>query len=325
METQENRYKLKIFTDRKSMVIFVACLILSALFWLLLSLSEEYQEYVTLNVEYKNLPEDKVLLHQLPSEAKVLIKAKGFKILGIRWGFSEEEIIIDFKKIQFTKRGDNYVYHWVNSEHLEELASEEEKRFSVISVVPDTISIVMDYKLSKVLPVRFSDKSTFAQNLRIIGAVSIFPDSVHVTGAMHLLQNLTYLSTDSMYYMSYEGMMEKQVRLAIPAGTRVKEGEIVNVKFLVQSMKKRSFEVSILPVNVPVGEELKLLPGAVNVNFMATDSTFGLLSRSDFLVTADYRDLIFSQDKIEVHLDKFPADIELPALAPAKVEYILRK
>lgn len=326
METpKENKFRLKIFTDRKSMVIFVACLILSALFWLLLSFSEEYQEYAVLKLKYKNLPENKVLLHPLPSEAKVLLKAKGFKILSIKYGFSNDEIVIDAKDIPFKKKGDYYVFDWINSAHLPDLNSEENSRLTVLSVFPDTIHIVMDYKLNKVLPVRFSDKTSFAQNLRIIGKVEIDPDSVHVTGARHLLKNMTFLYTDSLYLPGYEGEMEKQIKLLIPDGTIVREGETVKVKFLLQSMKNRFFDVSIVPVNVPWGEDLKLLPASVSVNFLATDSVYGLLSKKDFLVTADYRDLIFSQDKIEVRLEKFPPNIELPGLAPAKVEYILRK
>ncbi|MCX6182154.1 MAG: CdaR family protein [Bacteroidetes bacterium] len=325
METAEpHKFRLKIFTDRKSMVIFVACLILSALFWLLLSLSEEYNEFVVLKVRYKNLPDDKVLLHQLPAEAKVLIKAKGFKILGVRSGLSQEEIIIDFKNINFQKRGDYYRYDWVNAQHLSDLSSPENS-FSILSVQPDTFPIVMDYKLSKVLPVRFSNKSSFAQNLKIIGSVAIFPDSVHVTGARHLLNNLTYLYTDSVHFTNYEGPVEKQVKLRIPEGTTVSEGNTVLLKFLMQSLKNRSFELTITAVNVPQGEELKLLPGVVKVNFLATDSTYNILNKKDFLVTADYRDVIISQNKIEVHLEKFPAGIELPGLAPAKVEYILRQ
>ncbi len=326
MEPQkENKFRLKIFTDRKSMVIFVACLILSALSWLLLSLNEEYQEYVVLKVKYENFPEDKVLLHPLPTEAKVLIKAEGFKILGIRSGFSDDYIVIDIKNIKFKKQGDYYVYDWINRDHLSEFSSREENRLTLLSVNPDTIHIVMDYKLSKVLPLRFSNKNRFSQNLRIIGAVDIQPDSVHVTGATHLLKNMTYLSTDSLNFPGYEGVVEREVKLLIPAGTTVEEGETVKVRFLMQSMKKRSFEVGVVPVKVPFGQDLKLLPGSVTVNFLATDSVFGLLTKKDFFVTANYQDIVFSQDKIEVHLEKFPADIELPSLSPAKVEYLLRK
>lgn len=325
METQKNIFNLKIFSDRKSMVIFVACLIVSAIFWLLLSLSEEYQEYVPLRIKYKNLPEDKVLIQQLPKEARVLIRAKGFKILGIQSGFTVDDILIDVKKITFVKKGDYYVCDWVNSAHLADFSARDDKRMAVLSIDPDTIHFVMDHKLSKVLPLCFSRSSTPTQNLRIIGAVEVSPDSVHVTGPRHLLKNMNCLYTTNLNLPAFEGRVERQVLLVVPAGTSIAEGASARVRFLVQRMKKRTFEVLISAQNIPFGEELKLLPGAVTVNFLATDSTFSKLSKSDFFVVADYRDLMLSQNKIEVQLRNFPQDIESPSLSPAKVEYLLRK
>jgi YbbR domain-containing protein len=183
----------------------------------------------------------------------------------------------------------------------------------------------MDHKLSKVLPLRFSKSGASAQNLRIIGAVEVSPDSVHVTGPRHLLKNMKCLYTANLNLPAFEGVVERQVALVVPVGTSVAEGASARVRFLVQRMKKRTFEVTILAQNVPFGEDLKLLPGAVTVNFLATDSTFSKLSKNDFAVVADYRDLILSQNKIEVQLLRFPSEIESPSLSPAKVEYLLRK
>jgi len=328
METAEiksYKSKFKVFTDRKSAVIFLVCLLLSFSFWLLLSLSEESEEMLSLKVNYKNLPEDKVLIRELPNEVKVLVKAEGFTLLGFKSGFTQDEITVDLKNIHFSKEGDYFAFTWVSSKHLNELNAEEHHPLTILGVYPDTIPILMDKKVDKVLPVKFAGKSKNYPNLRIVGDVDIFPDSVHVTGGYHWLKKCEYIYTDSLDLLANEGYVERRVKLKLLAGTRAKEGNSVQVKLLVQSMKSRKMDITIRSINVPAGEELKLLPGVVQVSFLATDSTFSKLTKSDFSAVADYKDLVFSEDKIEVQLTRLPKEIELPKISPARVEYILRK
>jgi len=95
MDTQEikpNKSKFKVFTDRKSAVIFLACLLLSVAFWLLLSLSAESQETLVLKVQYRNLPDDKVLTEELPNDVKVVVVAEGFTLMGYKLGFAQNEM-----------------------------------------------------------------------------------------------------------------------------------------------------------------------------------------------------------------------------------------
>ncbi|MFZ9846841.1 MAG: hypothetical protein ACO3EE_01665 [Flavobacteriales bacterium] len=328
MDTQEikpNKSKFKVFTDRKSAVIFLACLLLSIAFWLLLSLSAESQETLVLKVKYNNLPEDKVLTEELPRDVKVLVVAEGFTLLGYKLGFAHNEIVVDLKNLNFQKKGDYYTSTWISSKNLDELNAQEGSKLNILSVYPDTIKIVMDKKVNKVLPVKFSGKSMRSPNYRIVGDVVVYPDSVHVTGGLHWLKKCDAIYTDSLDLLSNEGELERKVNLKLLWGATAAEGKTVQVKMLVQSLKSRQMEVNIRSVNVPAGEELKLLPGTVQVTFFTTDSTFSTLNKSDFTAVADYNDLVFSQDKIEVQLTRFPKDIELPKISPAKVEYILRR
>ncbi len=328
MDTQEikpNKSKFKVFTDRKSAVIFLACLLLSIAFWLLLSLSAKSQETLVLKVKYHNLPEDKVLTKELPSDVKVLLVAEGFTMLGYKLGFTQNEIVVDLKNLTFQKKGDYYTSTWISSKNLNELNAQEGSKLNILSVYPDTIKVVMDKKVSKVLPVRFSGKSSRSPNFRIVGDVVVYPDSVHITGGLHWLKKCDAIYTDSLDLLASEGYVERKVNLKLLAGATTTEGKSVQVKMLVQSLKSRQMEVNIRSVNVPAGEELKLLPSEVQVTFLATDSTFKALNKSDFTAVADYNDLVFSQDKIEVQLIRYSKEIELPKITPAKVEYILRR
>jgi YbbR domain-containing protein len=328
MDTQEikpNKSKFKVFTDRKSAVIFLACLLLSCIFWLLLSLSEESQETLVLKVQYRNLPDDKVLIEDLPTEVKVLVKAEGFTLLGYKIGFAQNEIVVDLKNLHFSKKDEYYNSIWVSSKNLDELNAQQGSKLNILSVYPDTIKIVMDKKANKYLPVKFSGKSMQSPNFRIVGDVALSPDSVHVTGGYHWLKKSEAIYTDSLDLINTEGEVERKVNLKLLSGATTKEGKSVQVKMLVQSLKSRKMDVNIRSINVPSGDELKLLPGTVSITFFATDSAFSNLNKGDFTAVADYNDLVFSQDKIEVQLTRFPKEIEWPKISPAKVEYILRR
>mgnify|MGYP000052684262 CR=1 FL=1 len=101
----------------------------------------------------------------------------------------------------------------------------------------------MDKKINKVLPVRFSGKSSRSPNFRIVGDVSVYPDSVHVTGGLHWLKKCNAIYTDSIDLLSNAGEIERKVNLKLLSGAKAAEGKTVQVKMMVQSLKSRQMEV----------------------------------------------------------------------------------
>jgi hypothetical protein len=61
--------------------VFLFFLALSAAFWFVRAMGEQYETIVDYPVRYINFPEDKVLIGKVPDKLQLKIRARGFAIL----------------------------------------------------------------------------------------------------------------------------------------------------------------------------------------------------------------------------------------------------
>ncbi len=86
--------QLKKRLNRKT-VVFLACLFLSCLFWLLTSLSKNYIEVIQIPITYENLPEDMLVVNELRDHLDAEVKIYGFDLLWYWFRLDKNALPID--------------------------------------------------------------------------------------------------------------------------------------------------------------------------------------------------------------------------------------
>ncbi|MFM7725350.1 MAG: hypothetical protein ACKO7B_01495, partial [Flavobacteriales bacterium] len=79
----------------RQVTVLLVCFLIAIVFWLLLALSSDYSTTITVLVQYKNMPTQKVVVNELPDKVAVQLRTSGFSILGFQSGRKPDGVTID--------------------------------------------------------------------------------------------------------------------------------------------------------------------------------------------------------------------------------------
>ena len=122
-------------------VVFVLCLLLSALFWLLTSLSKTYVDELFIPVKYINLPEGLLIEKQPTETVKAEVKGFGFDLLWHWLKFEKAEIIVNANPsslASFKKAGED-VHFLLTETKAGKLGTLEDDQLDILKIYPDTL------------------------------------------------------------------------------------------------------------------------------------------------------------------------------------------
>ena len=71
-------------------MIFIFCLVLSSVFWMLSKLSRTYTVTIDLPIRYENLPDDRIWLLDESPRIVLEVEAYGFALVGYRYAQPEQ-------------------------------------------------------------------------------------------------------------------------------------------------------------------------------------------------------------------------------------------
>ncbi len=70
----------------KNLLVFMVFICISAIFWLVLTLNDEYQRDITIPVEITNVPDSVMLLSPPPRTINVSVRDRGNVLAKFQWG-----------------------------------------------------------------------------------------------------------------------------------------------------------------------------------------------------------------------------------------------
>lgn len=323
LKNKENAARESIRLNRK-VVTFLACLLLSILFWLLMSLSKDYTIAVSYPVEYVNTPKDKVISNLLPQRLDIEIKARGFFLLAYKFR-KAQTVLIDLgdSKPTGTK---NYYYLQTNAS-IDKITDQFSSRIVVQRVIPDTIFLNFNRKAFKHVPVKANIALSIDEQYQQSDSIKLEPAFVDISGASDLLAKVNYIETLPLVVKKMN--QSKTFTLQLLKNTEWGEVELsqnqVKALIKVQKYTESSIDLPIEAINLPAGYTLKSFPDKVNVKFNVAFDSYGKVNASQFRAIIDYKKAESNSNKLKIQLERFPSEIRSVKLNPEKVEYIIKK
>ena len=84
--------------------------------------------------------------------------------------------------------------------------------------------------------------------------------------------------------------------------------------------------VHVQCVNLPQGKVLRTFPAKVTVKFVTGVNVYRTLSPSDFVVIADYNEIVSQQsEKCNLYLQEVPQGVTRAALVTRQVDYLIEE
>ncbi|WP_250428398.1 YbbR-like domain-containing protein [Pontibacter ruber] len=287
-------------------------------FWLLNALNKSYSTQTTYPVKFVYNDKRLVPVKPLPEEVAINVTGKGWKLLrkALRLEVQPAEIYIR------NLPRNNYLLGSALRPALVNAMDGLQLNF----VVTDTLYFDFDSKVKRRVALKLDPRQAIAADrYAVVGPIRIAPDSITFTGPSSMVdsipdpfvlrlpeQKLTApaeIETPIIY--DYQALVKSDIAEAV-----VK----VNVKALVQ--EERQVEPEL--VNVPEGESVTMLPGAVLVRYQLLADSVPLMNRDSFKAVLDYAKRNQRDSTLVPELVQKPAGARNITLWPDRVKVILR-
>ena len=122
-------------------LIFLICLLIATLLWLVKALEKQYDTTVSMPVQYTNLPENRVLVNPPPSRLNVKLRAQGFTLLRHKLGLSISPIDFDIKSliINTVDKKNPTDFYILSDQFITHISNQVNSEITILDISPDTL------------------------------------------------------------------------------------------------------------------------------------------------------------------------------------------
>lgn len=277
--------KVRSFFTSKNVLTFSLFLLLSAAFWFINALNKEREFFITVPLEYTDLPKNIFFEEELPSELSIKVRELGMRY----WTYARKKSVP--VKITFQPeylRDGNF-----NLSGLQLLSVVSHRLMSstkVLAVYPEMIQVAYQNMHAKKIPVYADGKLELEGQYMLCSDIQITPDSVEVYGIPATLDTMTGLFTESFVIKNRQDTLNEVVSLKPIPDVRFSVDQVV-VSALIDMFTEKTATLPVQLINNPEHISLISFPTTVKAVFNISIKHFNEFYPGDIQVVMDYNDL----------------------------------
>lgn len=298
---------------REKIIVFIISLILALFLWMMVNLSRSYTINVTMPVNLGNLPSEQALTEELPEEVTASVSGEGWKLVSLY--SNPPRIFVDVTS-------DNVDLYDQVQQQLNSMPDIE-----VESVDPREITPVLERRIEQRVPVQSNVEIAPHRQYGIIGEPVLEPDSVTLTGAESLLEDIEVWPTDSVSFTDVREDIDTEVALvSSPSLVDISEQQ-VRLQAEVREFTEGEAQVFVQTDNLPGSQAVSFSPSFVTVTYRVPIDKYNEVRDLETIFAAyvDYSEL---QDDntgfITPEIEQIADDdyhIEIRSFQPRRVAY----
>ncbi len=314
------------FLQQRRFITFFFFLILSAAFWFIRSLGEEYETQLDYPVRYINFPEDKVLVGKVPYKLLLTVKAKGFSIFKNKLKFDLIPLRFNVSSFSLNSMGADTFY--IDTRTVKEVLSAELNGMTILDIYPDTLFFKLTNILVKKVPVEpvlAMHSKFFQQQFMLNGNIEVSPDSVIISGPKPLVDSINYITTIALKYNNLSDTIEDQADLKEIHLITFSQPS-VNILIPVDRFTEVENQLAIETINVPDSLHMIAIPGQATVTFRICLSNYNRIINSPLIPRIDYNEIREqNKSRLTVFLIDTPQFISNLRFNPKVTEYLITR
>lgn len=143
---RENLMKKGVRAVNRDIAVFAFFLILSFILWYLNSLGKEIEAGIKYPLKYTNVPKEREITEELPTELNLFLRGPGYSILKLKISGNKTPLIIDISKVNYKRTpGDRALnYYIITSGLTKSLNVQMRSGCEITSIKPDTLFFTFD-------------------------------------------------------------------------------------------------------------------------------------------------------------------------------------
>ncbi len=310
-------FKGGIFENAENRTVFVACFLLSILFWIILSLSERYDAEIQVPVAYLNLPENKVMMNKPPDTITVSVENVRGRDLLLQTSLNPKHLQLDYKRLA----GEAIIPSNQLLKQLKEQLSYD--NLDQNKIEPAVIKFQFEDKGVKKVPIKLVTDITTEYHFELKDNHFIQPDSIEVTGPMSYVGSLEFWRTDTVQYDDLNHSPKGSIGLKSPEGHYIQlSDQIVDYQLNVEEYTEKEVKVEIVSTNKPDTMKVFLYPQLANVKYQVGTSDYE--TEQNFKVVADFSTINMMKDSsVPLRLQDYPNNIRNVKINPDRVDFMI--
>lgn len=315
-------FKLFTFSKKnsqrsKDLLLYLIFLLISFIFWLLLTLNNSVQKDFIIDINVKSVPDSTTLINVVPSQIRASIKDKGSSLLKYTLGRHP------VTSINFQDYSGNGIFR-VSSVELKSIIREIfGSNATIYSISPDSLYSKYTNIPGKSVPVKIScDVKTNYQYV-IGGEIKSIPDSVKVYSDRSTLAMINAVNTINFSETDLKDTLIHETKIHAIKDVRIIPDK-VKVVVPVEQLITKNRTIPILVKNVPENINFITFPSKVTASYLVPLSKY---NNNDYIYAeADYKDLLQKKrSKLHIKISSLPEIYKNVSLSIDSVEYIIEK
>jgi hypothetical protein len=320
----------------KQITIFLVCIFISTISWLLITLSADNYTFIEIPVLYEDLNQSKTVINKLPSKLKLKILTSEFKILMKKYFWANDTVKISYNILNNEYKGNRTFM--LSRDILTDVAKQLKPNIEILSIMPDTIHFYFDKKINKKVPVRLVSELIYEKQFQLVEDIKIKPDSIIISGAQILIDKVSFIETYPLIIKNIRNDLSMDITLnkfSISDSFRMESYDTAkidisssNVKVFinVEKFTESVIDVNVIPLGFPEGRTAGISPKKVKVKYQVSFLNYNKVKPEMFSAAIYFDQLKENRSgKAQVTLIKKPDFIIVSKIDPEKVDYIIRK
>lgn len=261
--------------DPRAGVAITACVLLSCILWLSLTLGEQRTQTIQLPVEVVETPDGQALAEVPPSHVQVQMQGRGLDLIRLLYTRPVVEVSATTSQVDVT----------------EEITLPQGTSLQIESVSPASFEMALEPRRTRQVPVRGRVQVNVASDYELIDDLQFEPDSVEVEGAESVVDRVSAWPTATRTVGELQDTVEVEVPLA-DSLTRLVDVRPQTVWMIARAGRfvEETREVEVEVTGVPVGQDLvSLQPSTIQIRYRVLfRDLFKARRSSEFFATVSY-------------------------------------
>lgn len=305
--------------NKSSFFTFLVFVVISAMAWLVVKLSEDYTIQTQFRLRIEEVPADKWL--STPEQtAKLSLTTNGFHTLRYKM-MREQKRVVSLPLDEVPYRLESGTTYSFSSLYVTERVAEMlGVNANDLTMNDAKVYFNLDSLKSKLVPVKLRSDIRPQRQFEVYGIPVLEPSTVTVYGPEEIVDTLKSVATLTLSKHNVSSGFTEMVSLNLLDGQI--HSEVKMVKATVQVEKFTEADVQV-PLAQPDSLHVRFFPDAVTVKCHVAIKDYPNLSPDLFRVVANEKQLSALQPLLDVSLTVWPPYVQILNTTPEKVEYLI--
>jgi len=306
-----------LFSWNKNTKIFLICIGLSIVVWLLQKLSVDHTLTISVPIAY-TIPDAKTFAESPYQEAQVIVRGIGWDLLKSQFLQQDlsVEVILSSDSIQ------NINEFQIKDGLAKSIGS---NKIQILDINPKSIPILLAQNFQKKVPLELKEEISFFPDHYLTTPILLEPDSISIFGPKEVLDTISIWYTEKLVLNKLKNNIQKSLKIENTSSDLLKlstTSTIVTIE--VEEFTEKIFELPVVLMNKK--EDIvfgyKSLPDRARLYVTLPLSKYDLPNLEEFKLVAEIDTDSDNQSnkKAKLHLKLYPGYIQTYKIHPANVD-----